>query len=235
MSYTYVGTELDLFAAADNWKRYVYRQLGPYLGRDVLEVGAGHGATTRVLCQGGVDRWVCLEPDAVLADRLIVAIGTGELPDCCQVRIGTLADVGELDRFETILYADVLEHIADDRAELVHAADRLLPHGHLIVLAPAHPWLFTPFDQAIGHYRRYTRNTLRAAAPKELALVRLAYLDAIGMLASLGNRVVLKSSMPSARQIAIWDRLMVPLSRLADPALGYTLGKSVLAVWRKGL
>ena len=39
--------------------------------------------------------------------------------------------------------------------------------------------------------------------------------------------------MPSPGQIAVWDRLMVPLSRLADPFFGYSLGKSVLAVWRK--
>lgn len=101
------------------------------------------------------------------------------------------------------------------------------------MLAPAHQWLFTPFDEAIGHYRRYTRRWLRAAAPDGLALSRLVYLDSIGMLASLGNRLVLKSSMPSSGQIAAWDRLMVPLSTLADPLLGYSIGKSVLAVWKK--
>ncbi len=121
MSYTYIGTELDLFAAAVNWKSYVRQQLIPYLGRDVLEVGAGHGGTTRVLCDGQADRWVCLEPDATLADRLIAAIGAGELPDCCRMRIGTLSDLSESDSFDTILYMDVLEHIADDRDELARA------------------------------------------------------------------------------------------------------------------
>jgi SAM-dependent methyltransferase len=233
MSYVYVGSELDLFAAAVHWKSYLRRHVGPYLGRDVLEVGAGHGGTTRVLCDGRADRWLCLEPDASLADRLLVAIGAGELPDCCEMYIGTLADASEPGSFDTILYMDVLEHIADDRAELELAADQLRPGGHLIVLAPAHPWLFTPFDAAIGHYRRYNRSTLRAAAPAGLDLVRLAYLDAIGMLASLGNRLLLQSAMPTRNQIAAWDRLMVPLSRLVDPVLGYTLGKSVLAVWKK--
>jgi len=233
MSYVYVGTELDLFAAAVHWKSYVGRQVRPYLGRDVLEVGAGNGGTTRVLCQGGADRWVCLEPDRSLADRLIASIGAGELPDCCRIQIGTLADLGERDFFDTILYMDVLEHIADDRAELAGAALHLQAGGHLIVLAPAHQWLFTPFDEAVGHFRRYTRQTLRSAAPEGLALVRLVYLDSIGMIASLGNRLVLHSSIPSPRQIAVWDRLMVPLSRLADPLVGYSLGKSVLAVWSK--
>ena len=63
--------------------------------------------------------------------------------------------------------------------------------------------------------------------------MRLHYLDSIGMLASLGNRLILKSSMPTRRQIALWDRLMVPISRLADPLLGHRLGKSVLGVWQR--
>jgi SAM-dependent methyltransferase len=233
MPYTYVGTELDLFAAAERWKAYVRRQVRPYLGRQVLEVGAGHGGTTRVLCDDGPARWVCLEPDSSLADRLIAATSAGELPDCCEPRIGTLADLGEHERFDTILYMDVLEHIADDHAEMVRAADRLRAGGHLVVLAPAHQSLYTPFDQAIGHYRRYTRSTLRDVGPDGVELTRLAYLDSVGLLASLGNRLVLKSSMPNPAQIAVWDRLMVPLSCVLDPCLGYRLGKSVLAVWKK--
>jgi SAM-dependent methyltransferase len=233
VSFVYVGTELDLFATAERWKAYVRRQVRPFLGCQVLEVGAGHGGTTRVLCDDGPLRWVCLEPDASLADRLMASISSGLLPDCCEARIGTLADLDESDRFDTILYMDVLEHIADDRAEVARAADQLRQGGHLIVLAPAHQWLFTPFDEAIGHYRRYTKATLRAAAPSGLGLARLVYLDSVGMLASLGNRLLLKRSMPSPAQIAVWDRLMVPLSRVADPVLGYCLGKSVLAVWKK--
>jgi SAM-dependent methyltransferase len=233
MSYTYVGTELDLFAAARNWKSYVKRQVRPLLGTNVLEVGAGHGGTTRALCDDGRRRWVCLEPDSSLAGRLITSISTGELPHCCEPRIGTVADLDDSERFDTILYMDVLEHIADDRAELASAADHLREGGHLIVLAPAHQWLFTPFDESIGHYRRYTKSTLRAAGPAGLDLARLAYLDSVGMLASLGNRLLLKSAMPSPGQIAFWDRVLVPLSRGADPLLGFSLGKSVIAVWRK--
>ncbi len=233
MPYTYVGTELDLFAAAVHWKSYVRGRVAPYLGRDVLEVGAGHGGTTRVLCDGRAYRWLCLEPDASLADRLRLAISDGELPDCCRMKIGTVADLDDRDRFDTILYMDVLEHIEDDRAEMALAADRLRPGGHLVVLSPAHQWLFTPFDAAIGHHRRYTRRTLRDAAPPDLPLVRLDYLDAAGMLASLGNRLVLQSAMPNPGQIAVWDRFLVPCSRWIDPILGHSLGKSILGIWRK--
>jgi len=231
--YVYVGSELDLFAAATTWKGYVRRQVAPYLGREVLEVGAGHGGTTQALCHGGHDRWVCLEPDADLAGRAARAVAAGELPACCEVIQGTLADLPVGAVFDTLLYMDVLEHIEDDRAETERAVAWLRPHGYLVVLAPAHPWLFTPFDTAIGHYRRYTKRTLRAVIPADLELVRLAYLDAVGLFASLSNRLVLRSAMPTPRQIAVWDRLMVPLSRLTDPLLGHVVGKSVLGVWRK--
>lgn len=236
-SYVYVGSELDLFAAATNWKGYVRRQIVPYLGRNVLEVGAGHGGTTSAMCldPAAHDRWVCLEPDHELADRAAAAIADGRLPSCCEVVRGTLDDLPDGDRYDTLLYMDVMEHIDGHEAEARRAAGRLRPGGYLVILSPAHPFLYTPFDAAIGHCRRYTKRTLRAAIPAELEPTRLAYLDTVGLLASLGNRLVLKSSMPNPKQIALWDKGMVPLSRLVDPVLGYLVGKSVLGVWRKPL
>ena len=40
--------------------------------------------------------------------------------------------------FDCILYIDVLEHIENDRQELIEAKKRLKPGGRLIILAPAH-------------------------------------------------------------------------------------------------
>ena len=62
---------------------------------------------------------------------------------------------------------------------------------------------------------------------------RLRFLDAAGMLASLANRWLLRSSLPTVGQIALWDQWLVPCSRVLDPLLAYRLGKSVLAVYRK--
>jgi hypothetical protein len=63
--------------------------------------------------------------------------------------------------------------------------------------------------------------------------VRLRYLDTIGLLASAGNRFLLSSAMPNARQISLWDRVMLPVSKLVDPILRYRVGKTVIAVWRR--
>lgn len=230
----YVGSELDLFARAANWKRYWSSLLRPCLGQRILDVGAGIGATLDVLADGPGRSWLALEPDPALADRLRARIAAGEVRAEVEVRTGTLADLTPDERFDTILYIDVLEHIADDAAEFAHAADRLLPGGRICILAPAHPWLFTAFDAAIGHERRYTRDSLAAVAPQGLACERLDYLDSVGMLASMGNRFLLRAAHPTASQIALWDRMMVPVSRLLDPLLLRRVGKSVLGVWRRG-
>ncbi|WP_435015862.1 class I SAM-dependent methyltransferase [Tundrisphaera sp. TA3] len=233
MSYVYVGSELDLFAAATTWKGYVRKQIAPYLGREVLEVGAGHGGTTSAMCRGEQDRWVCLEPDGELLNRAAKAIAEGKLPACCEAVQGTLDSLPPEAKYDTLLYMDVMEHIEDDRSEARKASDRLKPGGHLVILSPAHQFLFTPFDTSIGHFRRYSKRTLREIIPADLERVRLSYLDTVGLLASLGNRLVLKSAMPNPRQIAVWDKMMVPFSKIVDPILGYTWGKSVLGVWRK--
>jgi SAM-dependent methyltransferase len=231
--YTYVGAELDLFAAATNWKSYLRRQLAPYIGRDVLEVGAGFGGTTRMLCGGDHDAWTCLEPDAALAGRLADSLRAGDLPACCRVEVGTLADLPAGAEYDTLLYIDVLEHIEDDGPEMARAAERVKPGGHVVVLSPAHQWLFTPFDKAIGHFRRYTKRSLKAVAPPGLEQIRMGYLDSVGMLASLGNRLFLNRSMPRPGQIAVWDKLMVPVSRVLDPLLAHSTGRSILGVWRR--
>ena len=231
--YHYVGDELDLFSQATRWKAYFRRRIAPYLGGEVLEVGAGLGGTTRALCRGTERRWVCLEPDPVLAERLRAEQAAGRLPGRCEVVVGTLEDRLADDRFDAILYMDVLEHIEDDRAEVARAATRLRPGGVIVALSPAHQWLFTPFDRAIGHCRRYSRSTLRAIGPPGLELAWLGYLDSVGFLASLANKLLLRQAMPTPGQVAFWDGVLVRASEWVDPVLAHRAGKSVLAVWRR--
>lgn len=226
-----VGSELNLFASATTWKSYVRFHLRSHLSGEILEVGAGIGAATATFYDGTQRRWVCLEPDRDLADRI-----KSNLPPelaSCEVVVGTLSDLGPGEQFDGILYIDVLEHIEADAAELALAASHLKPHGTLAILAPALPWLFSPFDAAVGHHRRYTKSSLRSIAPRGLRERKCIYLDSAGLLASLGNKLFLRSSVPSKAQIQFWDRTMVPISRYADRALNYTIGKSILGVWQK--
>jgi len=229
--FVYEGTELQLFSRAENWKRYWSAQVRPHLGQRVLEVGAGIGVNTPFLNTNTVE-WVCLEPDKNMAAMLVERQRATQLAGTRTVA-GLIADLPCIASFDSIIYIDVLEHIKDDTAEIAAATARLHPNGTLVVLSPAHAWLFSAFDTAIGHYRRYSPRDFRALTRPDLELISLRQLDSVGIIASLANSVVLRSQMPTVPQILLWDRIMVPVSRLLDPLLGYRFGKSIIAVWRR--
>lgn len=231
----YPGSELELFADAAQWKSYVRDRLAPFVRGRTLEVGAGIGGFTEFLCPLAPAEWCCLEPDEALLNELMRRREAGRIPAAVRAFHGSLADLPEDERFDTILYLDVLEHIADDHAEADLAAARLRSNGHLIVLGPAFQFVFSPFDAAIGHHRRYTRTTLEQVRPKTLRNCASYYLDAPGLLLSLGNRLLLRRAAPRPADIAFWDRRIVPLARLLDPVIGNRFGRSVVGVWQKSV
>ena len=231
--HTYVGGELELFAHAHHWKRYWISKLRPFIRGAVLEVGAGLGTNTVILRAGTESRWFCLEPDPGLVAELKQKISDAPTCRSSEIVTGTIDSLPARDSFDTFLYIDVLEHIPDDRHEVERAACRLKDNGRLIVLSPAHGWLYSPFDKAIGHCRRYTAGTLRRLTPDNLRVKELFYLDSVGLLASTANRVLLRQSMPSREQLRVWDNFMVPCSRLLDPLTAHRFGKSVACVWER--
>ena len=229
----YVGKELELFEQARSWKNYYSRFLKPFIKGKVLEVGAGIGGTTGVLSDGSQDKWICLEPDPVLYESLESKIKNNQLPSCCVPVKGTTAILSAKEKFDTILYIDVIEHIENDRSELDRANTLLTEGGHLIVLVPAHNFLFNQFDKAIGHYRRYNKKILNAAGPKGLKLVGMRYLDSCGLIGSLINKYILNQSYPTARQIQFWNRYVIPVSKRVDWLLNYHWGKTLVWIWQK--
>ncbi len=224
-NYEYQGDELEIFAHASNWKAYFRERLSPYIKGDVAEIGAGLGSTPKVLAACSHDSWACVEPDPSLAAKLIQ--NTASIKP--RVVMGTIESLTE--KVDTILYIDVLEHIENDETEVQAAVDRLRPDGHLIVLSPAHQQLFSPFDKAVGHFRRYSRASLERLSPRAATLQRIFYLDSVGLLASVANRLLLRQALPTNRQIATWDRWMIPASRICDRVLNYRLGKTVVGIW----
>lgn len=233
-TFGYVGKELDTFACARNWKRYWSSQLGRFIAGDVLEVGAGIGANTKMLrtSAGRVCSWTSLDPDPYLAGRLREKLSADPATAECHTYAGTTQKFDLVPQFDTLLYIDVLEHIEQDREEMRRAAGLLRRGGHIVVLAPAHQWLYSRFDEAIGHFRRYNKATLKACGPADCELVVLRYVDSAGMLASIGNRL-LQQRQPSLRQIFFWDRWLVPASIFVDRLVFRSIGKSIIGIWRK--
>lgn len=228
-----LAQQLEVFQHAVNWKTTLAKLITPHLGSLVLEVGAGLGGTTSFLMNQTVGKWLCLEPDPEIHSVLRQRLKTGELPACCEAFLGTVKDIAPETAFDTILYIDVLEHIPDDKGELERAARLLRQDGKLVIMSPTHQFLYSPFDEAIGHIRRYGMEDFRSILPPALETQQLHYLDSAGLMASLANRFLLRQSQPTVSQIKFWDSCLIPLSRIIDPLLGYRAGKSLFYVGRR--
>jgi hypothetical protein len=70
MEIPYNGSELEFFAGADVWRAYWRDQIAEFMGRRLLEVGAGLGTVVRSFTHLPIERWLALEPDPVMANRL---------------------------------------------------------------------------------------------------------------------------------------------------------------------
>jgi dolichyl-phosphate beta-glucosyltransferase len=121
----------------------------------LVDLGAGAGAVTAML-GWSPDRAVVVEGNRLLATEARRRHGLGSVRGT--VHAVPLAD-GSAD---VVCLLDVIEHLDDPVAALREAVRLLAPGGRVVVNVPAHRWLWSAADEALGHVRRYTRPDLRA-------------------------------------------------------------------------
>ena len=95
----YVGQELAFFEKAFNWKSYFASLLKPYIGINVLEVGSGIGATTKLLNDGSAEQWTLLEPDPELFQILKQRMSDGSQYSNCILKNQTISGIEQTGKF----------------------------------------------------------------------------------------------------------------------------------------
>jgi SAM-dependent methyltransferase len=120
----------------------------------LLDIGAGAGGVTARL------GW--------RPNRLVALDGSEPLMRAGRDRHALHAIVGSGDRLpfadgscSAVTLLDVIEHLAAPEVTLREAWRVLAPGGCLVVTVPAHRWLWSLADEALGHLRRYSRPMLR--------------------------------------------------------------------------
>lgn len=99
------------------------------------------------------------------------------LKHLCQMDTKSFLLPFKSDTFDLVLALDVIEHLEDDTEALKECHRILRTEGHLIVTAPAFMALWSPWDEALGHRRRYTARDLATTANKAgLHIDRLTYM-----------------------------------------------------------
>jgi SAM-dependent methyltransferase len=151
-------------------------------GYRVLEVGCGTGNVLRMLEE-------LSPPGAVVGmDFLADGLRFARRRVRCALVQGDLHMPPFRAPFDVIGLFDVLEHFADDRLVLRDLHRMLAPGGALLITVPAHAWLWSYFDEAGHHRRRYE--------PAELA----------GKLVDCGYRVEYLSQYLAGILPLVWLR-----------------------------
>jgi SAM-dependent methyltransferase len=208
---------------ARNYNRWLLSRAEAFLGRRVLDAGAGSGTFTELLAE--THEVVALEPDPVFATALRARY---ESPSVTVVEGDTTSLDPTLGSFDSVLCFNLLEHVRDDEAMLARFCDVLVPGGSLLLLVPAHPKLFGSMDRTVGHFRRYTRSQIQGLLREaSFETVTVMYVNPIGAVGwFVAGRVLGRTYVPSG-PLRLYDRL-VPALRVLDD-LRLPIGLSVWA------
>ena len=221
-------------AEAHNYMHWIIGAMRPYFGHNVLEVGIGHGSYYEYLGKLERYRGVDIDPDNVTNSRAKYPGGNFELADICSEQFRSSFPQGSVD---TVVCCNVIEHIEDDNRAVASMANALVPGGHLLLLVPALQHLYGDLDRLAGHHRRYNKPLmLKACAGAPIEILDLRYFNPIGGLAWWVNSFAKHESLDGSAvnaQIRIFDKYVLPVSKLVDPLTRCFFGQSLICVARR--
>lgn len=221
---------LQIMRRAERYNRWVARLIEPYLGRRVLEIGAGIANMTPWLL--GCEHVVATDPEPEYLEVLRRRLAAQRNVEVRPLRLPDVPQEWHEDRLDTVVLLNVLEHVEEDVQSLANLARILQPGARVVVFVPAVPALYGSLDRALGHVRRYTAKGLRTVfSEAHLEVERLRYYNVLGMLGWWFYGRVLGREILPAFEVGLFDRLVPVVARI-EGFVRPPRGQSLLAVGR---
>lgn len=223
---------LDVLAATPRFNEWMASVVAPYLGKRVLEIGAGIGNLSALLSRGRKE-YLATDLDAEHAERLEVRFASNPRVRVMQLDAtdagGFRGIAGQVD---SLVCLNVLEHVEDDGAGFRNLYDVLAAEGRAVVLVPQGAGLYGSLDGVLGHYRRYSRAELEARMREAgFEVERVFEFNRVTRPGWWVNGRVLRRRSFGRLQLGVFDRLVWLWKRL-EGVLPWG-GVSLIAVGRK--
>jgi SAM-dependent methyltransferase len=230
------GFCLETLSEAVQYYDWVYSLMCPYLGQQVLELGAGIGnLTTYLLGRGRLVTAIDTDERIIVLHRHRVPADPRLLTKCVSIQ-ELSARPACLGQFDSVVSSNVLEHLPDEvETEVVRASFELLrPGGFSVHWVPAFQTIFGSLDRAFMHHRRYRRNQLRALFRRAgFEVVSCQYWNLVGFFGWWFTGRILCATGISSTQMLAFDRYVVPVIRRMEPWVWRPFGQSILIVARR--
>lgn len=210
------------------YNQWTLKKFAKYLRGDILEVGCGIGNFTNSLTKYGYVFAIDINKNYLKAFDLPENKG--------KAGFGNI-EKGEYffakQNFDSIVCLNVLEHIENDSLALNNLHKLLKPEGTLILLVPAHQFLFGNIDKSIGHLRRYNKNEL--SQKMERLGFKIVFSKKINFLGAIGWFVagkILNESKVEDKKIKIFN-LLAPFFLTFEDIIEPIIGTSILVIAKK--
>ena len=228
---TYFGRDLEAMSFAKNYYKWIVDEFKPYLGQNVLEVGAGTGNFSELLMEH-VKRLVAFEPSENMYPLLKEHLA--RYPDVETVNSTFDREASKFEGLvDSIVYVNVLEHIENDEQELRNVYKTLRPGGHALLFVPALSFLYSNFDKSIGHYRRYhKKDFVQLVRQVGFKTRKVKYFDLVGVIPWYVIFVLLRRPMTGGK-VSLYDKFVVPLMQKVEGCITPPVGKNLLLVVQK--
>ena len=186
-----IGSQtLDVISNADKFNAWTYATILPFCKGRILEVGSGVGNISQFFLK---DQRPIFLSDIRKGYCETLKETLGHSPSLEGVSCMDLVDPNFetrfqhlLGTFDTVFALNVIEHIEDDQLAIANCYKLLRSGGHLIILVPAYQWLYNGLDEALAHYKRYNKKSLRALFQTQaLEVLHQQYFNFAGIFAWL--------------------------------------------------
>lgn len=225
--------DLETMSCAVNYRNWIYSQFSEYIGRRVIEIGAGIGNFTNML----LDRELVVAIDNHRPSLEVLKRNFMTSNNVIPLEIDVSSpDMLELRRYgaDSIICINVLEHVKEDRKTLSYMYDVLKEGGRLLLLVPAFQILYGSIDRVVGHQRRYSKKELlfklRETGFQVLEIYYMNFIATFGWF--LNNRILLRKE-ESPSQVLFFDRYIVPWLERVESIMRPPFGLSIIAICGK--
>jgi len=220
---------LDAIEQAPQFNQWMYETVRPWLGKRIAELGVGRGNMSRLLRQHEEVLLTDYRTDylTILQSRWA---GVGGLT-VAKLDMTVREDYESLRKFgpDTVVFFNVLEHIEDDRAVLRSLFETVPTGCRIVILVPFNMKLYSDFDKALGHFRRYSVGELETKMREAgFTVERQLYFNKFGALAWMLFNTIGKQKALKPWQLRLYN-VLTPLLQILDRILPCS-GLSTVAV-----
>ncbi|MDQ4123528.1 MAG: class I SAM-dependent methyltransferase [Acidobacteriota bacterium] len=230
----YVGKDLEVMSFAVNYHKWILDEFRPFLGKNIVEVGAGTGSFSELLLNENPASLTLVEPSQMF-EALQSKFGAIPKITTFQAIFESVADrIHRAGAPDSIVYVNVLEHIEDDLGELRIIHQTLNTKGKVFIFVPAMSWLYGEFDRRVGHFRRYAKDEIvQKCRESGFKILKVKYFDFFGVLPWYIKYRLLNSSELGGSAVTLYDKFAVPINKVVESVIKPPIGKNILLIAEK--